>query len=527
MRIKRSKKQDELIAELTNIFEFQYHGIISRIAFVYSLKKGVEFDPKNAENIPSDGKEFRDGKAIFGTSQSGKSYYPVFKAILDEYYGGRTTEEQFAKYFKLHLDHGLATLKDEVEGLNITKGEHIEHLANLVNDGLDLIGKNDSPKGYTKDESLDLPVCTDLVEFELGSAGDRKVNIPLNDLNEFDSHHIAIAGMTGAGKTQLIKDILYQISSNTSQKLNYIFFDYKGEGDPDSLDKFLDSTGAKFIDLLNDQFDFNPLEYISLNNEREQNFQIQSFIDSVRAIETQIGVKQEHYLKKVIKDCFESADERHPSLNEISNRLEEYYTENNISPDTLLSTVSKLSSGLFNRSDDSHKRVFDESVYLNLPITLADTTRQLCVFMVLKYLLEMFSKADDTQPKKSSSIKPLRYVIVIDEAHVYLKNKNARKILEQLLRVIRSKGVVVVMLTQGIEDFRKGNFDFSSQVKIPVCLNIKTKDKKSLVNYLGTPSSEYKLEDAASKLKNGKGLVNFKEPLLFDIRQFYKTINDI
>jgi DNA sulfur modification protein DndE len=526
MRIKRSKEQDRYINELTNLFEFKYDGIISRIAFTYSLRNGNKFDSTKAENIASDGKEFRDVKAVFGTSQSGKSYYPIYKAILDEYYEYETTDEEFSRYFKIHLDEGLKKLKNEIDELNITKGEHVEYLAKCVNESLTLIEQKDSPRGHVEKEDIDFPEYKNLVDFELGTtADDNKVSISLNDLNEFDSHHIAIAGMTGAGKTQLIKDILYQISKNTANNLNYIYFDYKGEGNPNSLNNFLDSTNAKFVDLLNDEFDFNPLEYISLTNEREQNFQIQSFIDSVRAIETQIGVKQEHHLKQVIKGCFDNADVNHPDLNDIERRLEEYYEENNISPDSLLSTISKLSSGLFNREDDSTSRIFDKSIYLNLPITLADTTRQLCVFLILKYLLEQFSRADDTRPENSSSIKPLRYIIVIDEAHVYLKNKNARKILEQLLRVIRSKGVVVVMLSQGIEDYKRKDFDFSSQVKIPICLNIKTKDTKSLTNFLGTPSSQFKLENAASNLENGKGLVNFKEPTLFEIRQFYKTIS--
>jgi DNA sulfur modification protein DndE len=40
---------------------------------------------------------------------------------------------------------------------------------------------------------------------------------------------MAIAGMAGSGKTQLMKDILYQISKKTNNELKFIFFDYKGD----------------------------------------------------------------------------------------------------------------------------------------------------------------------------------------------------------------------------------------------------------------------------------------------------------
>lgn len=529
MRIRRSKLQDDLISELTSLFDFKYDGIISRIAFAYSLSLGEKFNPEDAEQIPSDGKEFRDVKAVFGTSQNGKSYYPVYKALIDQYYQKSTSDEIFSKYYKVHLNEGLVKLKEHISSLDITKGEHIEFIAKLSEEGLSLIKPTDAPKTISEVSEMDFPLYEDIVEFVLGSTQeDGDVSIRLNDLEEFDSHHIAVAGMTGSGKTQLIKDIIYQIRLNTNQELNYIFFDYKGEGNPDSLKKYLESTKSKFIDLLNDDFDFNPLEYISLTNEREQKFQIQSFVDSVKAIEGKIGVKQEHHLKKILIECFNNlSNSKHPELKDVLERLESYYEEQKLQPDSLLSTISKLAGGLFNRKENSTVNIFDESIYLNLPITLADTTRQLTVFLILKYLLQQFSKSEDTSPDYPSTIKPLRYVIVIDEAHVYLKNKNARKILEDLLRVIRSKGVVIILMTQGIEDFKRSDFDFSSQIKIPICLNIKTKDAKSLSNFLGTPSSQLKLEKAASNLENGKAIINFKEPTLIDIRQFYKTIVSI
>lgn len=519
MRIKRSQQQDDLLEKLTHLFNFKTDGTTARIAYTISLNSGIKFD--GTESIASDGKEFRDVKAIFGTSQSGKSYYQIYKSLLDQHYRKETSEEEFATLFKLHFDHGLKKIENEIAGMEITSGEHVSYLADNIKESLKVIKRSDAPSTSFVEEKIEYPEYKGLVEFNLGETeSGEKINIKLNDLNEFDSHHIAIAGMTGSGKTQLMKDILFQISENTNNELKYIFFDYKGEGDRTELDKFLKTTGGKFIDLLNDDFNFNPLEYISLTNKREQPFQIQSFIDSIQAIEPKIGVKQTHNLKNIITDLFTS--KKHPELKDIMSSLENYYEINNISADSLLSTVDKLSSGLFNKNSQESNPIYQESLYLNLPITIADTIRQLCVFLILKYLLAEFSKSNDTRPEDSSEIKPLRYVIVIDEAHVYLKNKNARKILEDLLRVIRSKGVVIILLTQGVDDFKKKDFDFSSQIKIPICLNIKDKNISSLTNFLGTATSKRKFEKAIAELENGKGLVNFKDPQLFDINQFYK-----
>ena len=49
--------------------------------------------------------------------------------------------------------------------------------------------------------------------------------------------------------------------------------------------------------------------------------------------------------------------------------------------------------------------------------------------------------------------RAMRYVLLIDEAHVIFKEKKYQDILEKILREIRSKGVSVVLLSQGIEEF--------------------------------------------------------------------------
>ena len=113
-------------------------------------------------------------------------------------------------------------------------------------------------------------------------------------------------------------------------------------------------------------------------------------------------------------------------------------------------------------------------------------------------------------------------MIVIDEAHAYLKEKNMALVLEELLRMIRSKGVIIMMLSQGVAEYKQKGFDFSSQVKIPVLLNVQNKDIKTAKSFLGTPKSEYPMKDVLNKLEGGKGVINFDEPKLIEVNQFWK-----
>lgn len=533
MRIRISKHNEELIDKIKSIYKFNSEGIIPRMAFAYSLQLNKRFDLSVDVVQGSDGRDFRDDRSLFGTIIDGRSNYPIFKAILDKYYHVSIFEDDFSKLFKLHLDHGLTEIEKKISTTDYTQGGHINFLMKIVKCGLDLQSDSVSvanifqPKTQVKEYKKPL-------SFLIGSTeNNEEIKIKINDLSEFDNRNIAIAGMAGSGKTQLIKDILFQISKNTSNQLKYIFFDYKGEGNASQLKSFLEKTDCEFIDILNDGFNFNPLTSINIGEgERQKTFSIKAFVDTIATFVPNIGVSQKNILQTVISDLLDSKENSYPSMAELFLAIEDYYESSKTKPDTLYSAIKDLSSGIF--SNEISENIIEKSIYLNLPPTLSDTLRQLCVFLLLRYFNFYFSSTNDAEPNEN--IIPLRYVIVIDEAHIYLKNKNARKALEELLRLLRSKGVIVVMLSQGVEDYKTRDFDFASQVKLPICLNVQNKDPKLIKAFVGTPRSEVKLESAINKLNHLKkdsndnpikfGLINFDEPKTIEIRQFWKTMEN-
>jgi DNA sulfur modification protein DndE len=531
MRIIISKYNDEIIDRIKSIYKFNSEGVAPRIAFSYSLQTNKHFDV-NIDTVPSsDGRDFRDERMLFGNIIENRSNYVIFKAILDKHYNQSLYEDDFAKLFKLHLDHGLTEIDKKLSKTDFTSGGHVSLLMKLVKNGLDLQSASVSIASNVKIQK-EVKEYSEPLSFILGSTeGSDDVVIKINDLTEFDNRNIAIAGMAGSGKTQLIKDVLYQISANTDNQLKYIFFDYKGEGNASQLKTFLDRTKCEFVDILNDGFNFNPLISINISEgERQKIFSIKAFVDTIGSFVPQMGTSQKHILQTVISDLIEDKGDIYPNMTELSDALDSYYVSTKTKPDTLLAAIKDLSCGLF--SDEISENIIEKSIYLNLPPTLSDTLRQLCVFLLLRYFNFFFSSTNDAQPKEN--IIPLRYMIVIDEAHIYLKNKNARKALEDLLRLLRSKGVIVVMLSQGVEDYKTKDFDFASQVKLPICLNVQNKDPKMIKNFIGTPRSEHKLQSAINKLNIQEndaegapikfGLLNFSEPQTIKIRQFWKTI---
>jgi DNA sulfur modification protein DndE len=535
MRIKINKRNAEIIDQLTALYNFRYDRVIARIAFTYSLQLGKKFEIAEDIQLSSEGKDWRDERALFGTSGDEKSYFVIYKAMLDQHYNKNLNEEEFVRLFKRHLDLGLEKMSGEIEPKSIASGFHISFLMKIVRNGLELISDSSpfilAQEQVSEIDSYSHPITITLGRDEKGE----NVALRINDLNDFDSCNIAIAGMVGSGKTELIKDILFQISQQSQNQLKFIFFDYKGEGSPERLKPFFELTESKMVDIKKGPLELNPLSFINLKDERARSFNIKSFVDFVCTIATQLGANQKHILQTVITDSFnhqsnlsalmpESYADAHPTLKTILEALEIYYQENDIKPDGLFAIVSDLATSIFQSEVSSQDyKIYEQSLYINLPLELSDTLRQLCVFLTLKYLLAEFSSTNDTEPTKER-IKPLRYIIVIDEAHVYLKNRNASKALEDILRVLRSKGVVTIMLTQGVEDYKTKNFDFSSQIKIPICLNINNKDYKLIESFVGTPKSRQRLQETINKLEQQKAIINIREPQIIEINQFWKTL---
>lgn len=123
-----------------------------------------------------------------------------------------------------------------------------------------------------------------------------------------------------------------------------------------------------------------------------------------------------------------------------------------------------------------------------------------------------------------NNIKALRYVILIDEAHVLFKEKKYQDILEKLLREVRSKGVSVVLLSQGIDEYNQPDFDFSSMCEIAFLLDIKDKNIKSMEKFLGlSGNASNKIARSMEKIQKGQAIGNTKEfdkGELFLIKQF-------
>lgn len=105
-QIKTSSKNREVVVELTRKFNLGAENIIARIALGYSLQSRVKFSPLDVED--SGGKEYSK-KVLFG------NYYPIYEALICTRYQTNNNDKDLPRYFKMHLDHGLGLIYQDVK----------------------------------------------------------------------------------------------------------------------------------------------------------------------------------------------------------------------------------------------------------------------------------------------------------------------------------------------------------------------------------------------------------------------------
>ncbi|WP_298754862.1 DndE family protein [uncultured Psychroserpens sp.] len=103
--IKTSKKNKEVVTQLTNRLNLGAENVISRIALTYSLSKDKILKIEDIQN--SSGKEYSKS-VLFGQNLN---YYIGMVAL---HYGIHRSDKDLPKYIKMHIDDGLQLLDKEL-----------------------------------------------------------------------------------------------------------------------------------------------------------------------------------------------------------------------------------------------------------------------------------------------------------------------------------------------------------------------------------------------------------------------------
>lgn len=508
INFKTSEKNKERVTALTRALpgSGNAENIIARIALAYSLgrKNAQRFSlgDETDHDTDSRGKEYKD-QIFFGPD----GFREFYLALVRMHYGAALSEEQIQRLIKLHVDDGIETLYEIFE--NDGKDNFLGELCECITDGIGFLPAADTgtvPGGNGCPPRRGASGFSGAVEIEIGKSlpDGEPIFLKLNNEGVCKTAHIAFAGQSGSGKTQSAFEFLAQIHEKTGGKTKFIFLDFKGSKEAD-VAKFLQTTGAEFISPNDDKpFPLNPLSMIDAVNEQRRRKDIRVFADIVCACcgNGRLGAVQRNTLIDALNEAFGNVPKtgKIPTLLQLSELLEESYGNDKKKPDTLTSTIRSLAESSF-FSDETGPGFLERNLYVSLGGALDKGTRFTALSVIVYYVYAAFAGTADAEI--SGDIRALRNVVFVDEAQNIFGNAALAEKLEDMLRILRSKGVSVCLASQEIGSFFTKNFDFSSQCETSVLLKVNDLNPRSVGKFLGvTPDG--RLNRQIVKLSDGK-----------------------
>ncbi len=525
INVATSEITEEILGRLSQRFSLASKNILMRIALSYSITRGRQLQLSDIEDTK--GNPYKEITLV------GK-YRSYYIAIICQHYGIYKTDLDIPKYFKLHIDNGLRLLdKLFTESSNYGFTDFLlEHIERGIDSLEQSITTNDP---ILFDEKIRHLKISEKGYFEgalqMLIGNDPRTNTPIiatiNDTNVHNNAHIAVAGNSGTGKTQFALEILRQFVEVSSGEVNFIYLDFKGlkKDDVATLMPFFKKTQTTFIDAPQVPFPLNPMSFIDTVNEKNKIMGINKLVDIITNY-SNIGKNQQQTLRDATKDVFQGLKNgEYPSFKDIFDRVLDMEGNKASTLKEILNSLSELD--LFETKTDSKKSIFNQNFYLSLSGDLPDSIRFTSVFLIINYIYNNFMNMENAPV--NDKLQAIRYVLLIDEAHVIFKDRKAQDLLEKILREIRSKGVSVVLLSQGIEEFNQQSFDFSSMCETAFLMDIKDKTNlKMMSKFLGLGEKENTLlARNMENIQKGQAVSNlkeFKKAELFEVGQFWKSL---
>ena len=282
------------------------------------------------------------------------------------------------------------------------------------------------------------------------------------------SPHSAIMGASGSGKTVVAAAMLRAIRSQAPVPL--LAFDFKGD--------LADFTGTKGQTALGEAFEARivepprqpvPLDVLSFSQKDEfgVNEAAMRFRESFSRLKgSRLGDRQRGYLLQAASLALSSAEDP-CELHHIRDRLLEIYQDNEVKEDGAISCIEELCRFPLFAPELSPIQFFQRSWIIKLPPNMPEDSKSIVVNLMLDALDQHLNGLVDAEAGPDG-VRGLRILCMIDEAHQILSTKLPS--LSRLVRMSRSKGGAVMLISQSPDDFSGEDDEFLDNMGLVAAL---------------------------------------------------------
>ncbi len=504
-RLYTSLKTDEIISSLRAHTRLD-KAILAKMAFSYSL---VHVGKEVERSTNFTGGEMKRTSFVATDEVFLKTLisqvYKIDELDENEFYSNKSI-------VKDHVDNGSQLLWDIFH----KNGEEVNTWYSEIVSTIQMSGIKD-----VKTKDLDIFIGRNILNND-------DLIMSLNDTTKHANSHLAIMGKPGVGKTQFLLKLLADIRVQSNYQTNFIFFDYKG--DVVDNDTFIDVTRSRTYKLLQNNESL-PISPFILPSYEEQDVKISARekAESFASINSKLGVVQKGSLTEAIVAGYAARatnPKPYPDFNDILEIVSAEYEEEGKKDDSLIEVLRDLANfNLFwshGSSIPPMEKISNRSMVIDLH--KMPVLKELIGYLVIERLYKEMASLPDSTIKDGR--RTLRTILVIDEAHNYLGQKNI--FLEKIIREGRSKGVVVFFASQSPSDYQQKFFNFQELLEFSFIFQSEGASAKAIQDILGCgPKTAKDLQSEIARLEPfqviSRSSIKTEEFTKFTAEPFYKN----
>lgn len=292
-------------------------------------------------------------------------------------------------------------------------------------------------------------------------------------------------GKPGVGKTQFLLKLLTDIRIKSNYQTNFIYFDYKG--DVVDNEKFINIAKVQTYRLLhnNQSLPINPF-VLPDYNEQTINVSAREKSESFASINSKLGVVQKGALTEAIRAAYAKRANSafpYPDFRDVLDIAIQMYEEENKKDDSLIEVLRDLSDfNLFWKHGSEAAPIEKLSNRtLLIDVHAMPVLKELVGYLVIERLYKEMAALPDSPVQDGK--RTIRTILVIDEAHNYLSQKNI--FLQRIIREGRSKGIVVFFASQSPNDYQQKFFNFQELLEFAYIFQCEGVSSGSIQDILG------------------------------------------
>jgi DNA sulfur modification protein DndE len=504
-RLYTSSESDEILSALR--FEIKLEkATLARIAFTLSLvKEGTQ-----VANSPNFGGSEMKRPTFIGEDE-------VFiRTLVAHVYGKRDfSEDEFfsnRSVVKNHIDSGAALL---VQMFN-ESGRSGDALIRRLVDEVEFAGRHEQ-----LGSELDVFIGRTLL-------GRNELIMQLNNTAKHANSHLAIMGKPGVGKTQFLLKILTDIRIQSNYQTNFIYFDYKGDVVVNA--RFLELARVQPFRLLQEgqTLPINPF-ILPAYDEQAINVSAREKAESFASINSKLGVVQKGALTEAIRMAYAKragSPVQYPDFPDLLQIATATYEAEGKRDDSLIEVLRDLSGfNLFwhhGSETPPIDRVSNRSFLIDLHAM--PVLKELVAYLVIERLYKEMATLPDSPVAEGH--RTIRMILVIDEAHNYLGQKNI--FLQRIIREGRSKGIVVFLASQSPNDYQQKFFNFQELLEFTYIFQCDGVTSGSVQDILGCSAKTARdLQTEIARLEPFQAIARSQEKteefVKFTAEAFYKS----